>query len=69
MDAAATPAFCLLPAVHAGLSVRTNMIVSFWNHHFSHVPIAVAVSARKQEDRSAGARPVRGTAELEINCA
>ena len=53
---AATPhdaAFCLLlgqNAVHAGLSGRTNMVVSFWNHHFTHVPISLAVSARKRID-------------------
>jgi len=46
-------AFCLLlghNAVHAGMSGRTDMIVSFWNHHFTHVPIGVAVSKRKQID-------------------
>jgi 6-phosphofructokinase 1 len=46
-------AFCLLlgqSAVHAGLSGRTNMVVSFWNHQFTHVPIPVAVSARKKID-------------------
>jgi len=54
----ATPhdaAFCLLlgqGAVHAGLSGRTNMIVSFWNHRFTHVPIALAVSERKKIDPS-----------------
>ena len=53
---AATPhdaAFCLLlgqSAVHAGLSGRTNMVVSFWNHQFTHVPISLAVSARKKID-------------------
>ena len=52
----ATPhdsAFCLLlgqSAVHAGLSGRTNMVVSFWNHQFTHVPIALAVCARKKID-------------------
>jgi 6-phosphofructokinase 1 len=52
----ATPhdsAFCLLlgqSAVHAGLSGRTNMVVSFWNHQFTHVPISLAVSARKKID-------------------
>jgi 6-phosphofructokinase 1 len=52
----ATPhdsAFCLLlgqNAVHAGLSGRTNMVVSFWNHHFTHVPISLAASARKKID-------------------
>jgi 6-phosphofructokinase 1 len=46
-------AFCLLlghSAVHAGLSGRTNMVVSFWNHQFTHVPISLAVSARKKID-------------------
>jgi 6-phosphofructokinase 1 len=46
-------AFCLLlgqSAVHAGLSGRTNMVVSFWNHQFTHVPISLAVSARKRID-------------------
>jgi 6-phosphofructokinase 1 len=48
-------AFCLLlgqSAVHAGLSGRTNMVVSFWNHRFTHVPIALAVSERKKIDPS-----------------
>jgi 6-phosphofructokinase 1 len=46
-------AFCLLlgqSAVHAGMSGRTNMVVGFWNHQFTHVPIALAVSARKRID-------------------
>jgi 6-phosphofructokinase 1 len=46
-------AFCLLlgqSAVHAGMSGRTNMVVSFWNHLFTHVPIPLAVSARKKID-------------------
>jgi 6-phosphofructokinase 1 len=46
-------AFCLLlgqNAVHAGMSGRTNMVVGFWNHHFTHVPIPLAVSARKKID-------------------
>ena len=46
-------AFCLLlgqNAVHAGLSGRTNMVVSFWNHRFTHVPISLAVSERKKID-------------------
>jgi 6-phosphofructokinase 1 len=52
----ATPhdsAFCLLlgqSAVHAGVSGRTNMVVSFWNHQFAHVPISLAVSERKKID-------------------
>jgi 6-phosphofructokinase 1 len=46
-------AFCLLlgqHAVHAGMSGRTSMVVGFWNHVFTHVPIRLAVSARKKVD-------------------
>lgn len=46
-------AFCLLlgySAVHAGMSGRTSMVVSFWNHNFTHVPISLAVSERKKID-------------------
>jgi 6-phosphofructokinase 1 len=46
-------AFCLLlghNAVHAGMSGRTNMVVSFWNHQFTHVPISLAASERKKID-------------------
>ncbi len=46
-------AFCLLLgqcAVHAGMSGRTNMVVSFWSHQFTHVPISLAVSKRKKID-------------------
>jgi 6-phosphofructokinase 1 len=37
-------------AVHAGMSGRTDMVVSFWNHQFTHVPIRLAVSARRKID-------------------
>ena len=46
-------AFCLSlghNAVHAGMAGRTAMAVGFWKHEFTHVPIALAVSARKQID-------------------
>jgi 6-phosphofructokinase 1 len=46
-------AFCLLMghgAVHAGMSGRTNMVISFWNHQLTHVPISLAVSQRKKID-------------------
>ena len=46
-------AFCLLLghcAVHAGMSGRTDMVVSFWNSQFTHVPISLAVSQRKKID-------------------
>jgi 6-phosphofructokinase 1 len=46
-------AFCLLlghNAVHAGMAGRTNMVVGFWKNEFTLVPIAMAVSGRKQID-------------------
>jgi 6-phosphofructokinase 1 len=46
-------AFCLLlgqNAVHAGMAGRTNMVVGFWMNTFTHVPIPLAVSARKKVD-------------------
>jgi len=46
-------ALCLLlgqNAVHAGMSGRTDMVVGLWNHQFTHVPIALATSARKKID-------------------
>jgi 6-phosphofructokinase 1 len=46
-------AFCLLlghNAVHAAMTGRTDMVVGFWNHQFTHVPIGLAVSARKTID-------------------
>ena len=46
-------AFCLLlghSAVHAGMSGRTNMVVGFWNHQFTQVPIVLAASQRKKMD-------------------
>ena len=46
-------AFCLLlgqSAAHAGMSGRTNMVVGFWNHQFTHVPISLAASQRKKID-------------------
>ena len=46
-------ALCLLlgqSAVHAGMAGRTNMVVGLWNHQFTHVPLALATSSRKQLD-------------------
>jgi 6-phosphofructokinase 1 len=46
-------ALCLLlgqNAVHAGMSGRSNLVVGLWNHQFTHVPIALATSARKKID-------------------
>ena len=45
--------FCLMlgqDAVHAGLAGRTDMVVAFWNRHFTHVPIPLTVAAGKQLD-------------------
>jgi 6-phosphofructokinase 1 len=46
-------AFCLLlghNAVHAAMTGRTNMLVGYWKGEFTHVPIELAVSKRKQID-------------------
>ncbi|KPK14353.1 MAG: diphosphate--fructose-6-phosphate 1-phosphotransferase [Nitrospira bacterium SG8_3] len=46
-------AFCLLlghNAVHAGMAGRTNMLVGFWKNQYTHVPMHLAVSKRKQID-------------------
>lgn len=46
-------ALCLLlahSAVHAGMAGRTNMVVGFWSHQFTHVPIALATISRKKID-------------------
>jgi 6-phosphofructokinase 1 len=50
---ASDSSFCLLlghNAVHAGMTGRTNMVVSFWNHEFTHVPIPLATCRRKKID-------------------
>jgi len=46
-------AFCLLLghcAVHAGMAGKTDMVVGYWRDTFTHVPIPLAVSARKRLD-------------------
>ena len=46
-------AFCLQlahAAVHAGMAGRTGMVVGFWNHRITHVPIPLAVRERKTID-------------------
>lgn len=37
-------------AVHAAMAGRTNVVVAYWNQHFTHVPIKLAVSGRRQVD-------------------
>jgi len=46
-------ALCLLlghNAVHVGMTGRTGIIIGFWNQHFTHVPIPLAVAERKKID-------------------
>ena len=46
-------AFCLLmgyAAVHGGMAGKTDMVVGFWKHRLTNVPIPLAVSARKRLD-------------------
>ena len=43
--------YCLVlgqHAVHAGMAGRTSMVVGYWNRHFTHVPIDLATSRRKE---------------------
>ncbi len=35
-------------AAHAGMGGLTNMLIGYWNGQFTHVPISLAVSARKR---------------------
>ena len=37
-------------AVHAALAGRTDMMVGYWNGHFTHVPLALAIQKRRQVD-------------------
>jgi 6-phosphofructokinase 1 len=46
-------AYCVLlghSAVHAGMTGRTEMVVSFWRNEFTHLPIPMAISQRKKID-------------------
>jgi 6-phosphofructokinase 1 len=45
--------FCLAlgqHAVHAGMNGCTDMMVGYWNQHFTHVPLSLATGARRQLD-------------------
>ncbi len=47
----ADSSFCLMlgqHAVHAGMAGRTDMMVGFWNHRFTHVPLGLDAGGRKQ---------------------
>ncbi len=37
-------------AAHAGMAGCTNMLIGYWNGQFTHVPISLAVSAKKRID-------------------
>ena len=50
---AADSLFCLQlgqHALHAGMAGRTRMLVGYWNHNFTHVPIDLATRQRKKLD-------------------
>ncbi|MBF0479817.1 MAG: ATP-dependent 6-phosphofructokinase [Candidatus Omnitrophica bacterium] len=45
--------FCIMlgqNAVHAGMAGKTDMFVGYWNDHFTHVPLTMAVGKRKKVD-------------------
>lgn len=37
-------------AVHAAMAGKTNLVVGFWNGTFTHIPISLAGSDKKQVD-------------------
>jgi 6-phosphofructokinase 1 len=37
-------------AVHAGMAGKTNLIIGIWNNIYTHIPIELAISERKQLD-------------------
>ncbi len=37
-------------AVHAAMAGKTDMVIGIWNNIYTHVPIELAVSTRKQID-------------------
>lgn len=37
-------------AVHAGMAGKTNLIISYWNNHYVHVPMAASAGRRKKLD-------------------
>jgi len=43
--------FCLQlgqNAVHAGMSGKTNLLIGYWNDHYTNLPIPLAISERKK---------------------
>jgi len=46
-------AFCLVlgqHAMHAGMAGRTDLMIGFWNHDFTHVPLRLVAQGRKHVD-------------------
>ncbi len=37
-------------AVHAGMAGKTNLLISFWNNHYVHVPMETSAGKRKRLD-------------------
>ncbi len=37
-------------AVHAGMAGKTNLLISYWNNHYVHVPIDASAGRRKKMD-------------------
>jgi 6-phosphofructokinase 1 len=37
-------------AVHAGMAGKTNLLISFWNNHYVHVPMEASAGKRKRLD-------------------
>ena len=37
-------------AVHAGMAGKTNMVIGYWNQHFTHIPIKLATLRRNKVD-------------------
>ncbi|WDP88234.1 MAG: ATP-dependent 6-phosphofructokinase [Desulfobacter sp.] len=37
-------------AVHAGMAGKTNLLISFWNNHYVHVPMDASAGRRKKMD-------------------
>jgi 6-phosphofructokinase 1 len=37
-------------AVHAGMAGKTNLLISFWNNHYVHVPMDASAGKRKKLD-------------------
>jgi 6-phosphofructokinase 1 len=37
-------------AVHAGMAGKTNLLISFWNNHYVHVPMEASAGKRRKLD-------------------